>query len=79
MPDLQLSIHQKIEKDRIDQLYERSKTASLALLVTCTIYSLLLTKIFPLQSLLAWYFVLAVVLVGRVLLIRLYQADQGSH
>lgn len=70
-------IHQKIEKDRLDMLYERSKTASLAILLTCTVYSLLLSKIFPLQSLLAWYFVLVVVLIGRMLLIRLYQADQG--
>ena len=71
------SIDQKIEQDRIDKLYERSKTASLALLVTCSVYVVLLTKIFPWRSLLAWYFVLIVVLLGRMLLTRLYQADQG--
>ncbi|WP_459947636.1 sensor domain-containing protein [Desulfocastanea catecholica] len=77
MPDQRLSIRQKIEQDRIDKLYKRSKSASLALLVTCTVYLLFLTKIFPLRSLLSWYFVLIAVLVGRMLLIRLYQADQG--
>ena len=70
MSDQQLTIQQKIERDRIDRLYQRSKTASLALLVTCTVYLLLLTKIFPLQSLLAWYSVLVVVLLGRVLMIQ---------
>lgn len=72
------SINQKIEKDRLDRLYERSNTASLALFVTCSVYLLLLTKIFPLRPLLIWYFVVVVILLGRVLLSRRYQADQGQ-
>ena len=77
MTSQQLSIKQRIEKDRIDNLYERSKAASLTLLVISTIYVLLLTKIFHWQSLLAWYLILLCVLFGRWLMARLYVGDQG--
>lgn len=77
MSDQHPSIQQRIEKDRIDRLYQRSKTASLALLVTSTVYLLLLVKIYPWQSLLIWYSVLIAVLGGRMFLTRLYEADQG--
>lgn len=76
MRDRQYTIEQKIEKNRIDALYQRSKTASLALFITCTIYVLLLTKRFPWQSLLNWYLVLLLVLGGRIFLTRLYEKDQ---
>ena len=72
-----VTIKQRIEKDRIDNLYQRSKSASLTLLVCSTIYVLVLTKKFPWQPLLAWYLVLLSVLAGRLLIKRLYEADQG--
>jgi diguanylate cyclase (GGDEF)-like protein/PAS domain S-box-containing protein len=77
MSNQQPSIQQRIEKDRIDRLFQRSKTASLALLVTSTVYLLLLTKIYPWQPLLIWYLVLIAVLGVRIFLTRLYEADQG--
>ncbi len=77
MTDQQFSIEQRIEKDRIDNLYQRSKSASLTLLVCSTIYILVLTKRIPWQPLLAWYLVLLAVLVGRWLMVRFYETDQG--
>ena len=74
MSDQPLSIEQRIEKERIDQLYNRSKTAILTLLVASTIYALLLTKNFAWQDLLLWYLVLIVVLSVRWLFVRLYEA-----
>lgn len=71
----QPSIEQRVEKNRIDELYQRSKTASLALLVTCTVYVLLLAHKIPWKPLLIWYLVLLVVLGGRMLLTRFYKAD----
>ena len=78
MTDQQSSIEQKIEKDRIDNLFQRSKAASLALFICSTVYISVLTKKIPWQPLLAWYFVLLVVLIGRLLMVRFYEADQGS-
>lgn len=73
----QLSIEEKIKKDRVDLLYERSKAASLTLLVISTVYILLLTQKFAWQPLLAWYLVLIVVLLGRFLLARNYAKAQN--
>ena len=73
------SIEQLIEKDRIDNLYKRSKTASLTLIVINTIYVLLLTKKFDWQPLLAWYVVLITVLSCRLLTARFYDKDQGQR
>lgn len=78
MSEQQLNINQRIEKDRVDKIYHRSKTASLALLVTSTVYLLLLARIYPLKHLLIWYFVLLLVLGARLILTLLYEADQGQ-
>lgn len=77
MADQPDSIEQKIEKERIDILYQRSKTASLTLLVINTIYALFLTQKFDWQPLAIWYLVLIVVLFGRWGMDRLYFRDQG--
>ncbi len=79
MINSEFSINQRIEKDRIDNLYERSKTASLTLLVISTIYLLVLTKVFDWQPLLVWYLVLNAVLFGRWLMNHLYIEDQGRN
>ncbi|MFW2365830.1 MAG: putative bifunctional diguanylate cyclase/phosphodiesterase [Desulforhopalus sp.] len=75
-----LSIEQKIEKDRVDNLYRRSRTASLALLAMSSIYLLWLVKKFPWQPLLAWYLVLIAVLFSRWLMAKRYAKDKNqSH
>ncbi|MGB3211236.1 MAG: EAL domain-containing protein [Desulforhopalus sp.] len=71
----QLSIEERIEKNRIDELYRRSKMASLALLATCTVYTVLLANKFPWRPLLSWYLVLLAVLAGRMLITRLYETN----
>jgi diguanylate cyclase (GGDEF)-like protein/PAS domain S-box-containing protein len=73
----EFSIEQRIEKDRIDNLYKRSKTASLTLVVISAIYILVLTNRFDWQPLLEWYLVLIAVLLGRWLMARLYSRDQN--
>ena len=77
MTTQEFNIEQRIEKNRIDNLYKRSKTASLTLLGISTIYVLLLAQRFHWQRLLAWYLVLLAVLFGRWLMARLYTRDQG--
>lgn len=78
MTDQQISIEQRIENDRIDNLYKRSKTASLTLLVISTIYILLLTKRFDWQPLLIWYLILVAILLGRWLMARYYAENKGG-
>lgn len=80
MINQQLTVDQRIEKDRIDILYKRSKTASLTLLVISAIYIyiLLINKKFDWLPLLSWYLVLIVVLLGRWLMERFYVRDQGQ-
>lgn len=72
----QFNIEQKIRKDQIDALYERSKTASLGLLAIGTIYVALLYTKYHWQSLFSWYLVLLAVLAGRWLLFRFYVKAQ---
>ncbi len=72
MPDQHSSIEQKIEIERVDQLYKRSATTSLAIFIACTVYVVFLTKVFPLQDLLNWYIVLMVVILGRLALYKFY-------
>jgi len=69
------SIKEQIEMDRIDNLYRRSKTASLTLLVISIVYTLMLAQLFDWQKLLVWNLVLLVVLVGRWAKYRLYFSD----
>ena len=78
MTNQQPSIEQRIEKDRIDNLYQRSKTASLTLFVIGTIYALLLTQKFNWKPLLAWYMILIAILSGRWLMARQYNKDDNK-
>ena len=77
MAKQQTSIEERIIKDRIDNLYKRSKPACLTLFVTSTIYVIVLTRYFAWQPLLAWYLVLLAILAGRWLIANFYEADQG--
>ena len=76
MTDQKFSIEQRIERERLDNLYERSLTASLGLAVAIAIYALMLTQKFDWLHLFGWYLVLLVVLVGRWYLYHLYMKDQ---
>lgn len=80
MTNQQLTVDQRIEKDRIDILYKRSKAASLTLLVISAIYIyiLLINKKFDWLPLISWYLVLIAVLLGRWLMERFYVRDQGQ-
>lgn len=74
------SIEQRIEKDRVEQLYKRSAITSLAIFSASTIYLLFLAKVFPWQDLDTWYTILLSVLLGRLLLFRYYTKNQdGTH
>lgn len=76
MTDQKLSIEQRIEKERLDHLYERSLTASRGLAVAIAIYALTLIQKFDWQHLLGWYLLLLAVLGGRAYLYHLYRQDQ---
>lgn len=67
----QLTVEQRIEKDHIDILYKRSKTASLTLLVISTIYIyiLLINKKFDWLPLISWYLVLIAVAMTCILIL----------
>jgi len=72
-------IDKSIELDRIDSIYKRSNTASLALFACGTVYALLLTREFSWQPLLIWYFSLILILGSRFALARLYVQDRGRN
>lgn len=71
------SVDEQIEIDRIDNLYKRSKTASLTLLVISAVYVLMLAKEFDLQQLLIWFLILLVVLFFRLVMFRLYFSEEN--
>lgn len=77
MINKQPSIQERIEQVRIDELYKRSNTASITLLVISAMYAMLLSSKFSWQSLLVWYLVLVVVLSARWQLVRLYTGPQN--
>ncbi len=79
MIEQNLGIERRIEKERIDQLYNRSKSASLALFVGCSIYTLFLIQKFPWQPLMVWYGVFLSVLIGRWLLSRYYAKTKNNN
>jgi diguanylate cyclase (GGDEF)-like protein/PAS domain S-box-containing protein len=80
MTEKRSSIEQRIEVDRVEQLYKRSPNTTLAIFSASTIYLLFLSKIFPWQGLVYWYTVLLTVLLGRLLLYRYYLKSQnGKH
>jgi len=72
MTTQQFDIEKRIQDDRLDLLYRRSKSAILALFIVCTVYLLLLSGRYAWQFLLAWYAVFIAVLLGRWLLVRNY-------
>lgn len=72
MTSQQISVDEQIERDRIDNLYQRSKTASLTLLAISTVYAIALASIFSPRPLVIWYLVLLLVLFSRWLMFRLY-------
>jgi len=75
-----VSIDQRIEQNRVDELYRRSKSASLSLLISGSLYVLLLSWRFPWRPLLAWYLVFLSVLLGRWFLFRLYgNVNKNTH
>ena len=73
MDAIQFNIEEQIERSRIDQLYQRSKTASYALFSACTIYVIFLSLNFQWQQLLVWYVVLINVLGLRFIVAYLYE------
>jgi len=79
MSTQQVDTEKKIESDRLDILYKRSKTASLTLLAVSAIYVFLLAKKFDWKQLLLWYLFLIVVLAGRWLLAKYYYKESDSQ
>ncbi len=73
MPSQPLTLKEKIRFDRIDQLYQRSKTAILALLATGTLYIVLIISSYRSLTLLIWYVVFLLILVGRRLHVYAYE------
>lgn len=77
MTNQQISIEEKIERDRIDEMYKRSKTASISIFITGFVYILLLSQKFAWQPLLVWLLILTTILLGRCLLLRFYTEDHN--
>lgn len=77
MTSIQLDIEQRIKQDRLDLLYKNSYLAILTLLVVCTVYILLIANQYSRQSLLSWYAILLVVLLGRWILAQYYFRDKN--
>lgn len=72
-------IDANIEQERIDNLYRRSKTASITLLLISTVYVLLIAKSFPLAHLMTWYLVLVIVLAGRLVAAHWYESARNRR
>ena len=68
----QIGIEEQIEIDRVDNLYQRSKTASLTLLGISAVYTAVLASQFSFKALAVWYSLLLLVLLGRWVMFRLY-------
>ncbi|RUM38458.1 MAG: GGDEF domain-containing protein, partial [Desulfobulbus sp.] len=67
-----------IKKRQLEQLFLRSKSTILALLISCSIYILLLYQHNKNSYLIVWYLIFIVVLSGRWLLARHYKARQQT-
>lgn len=74
-----LSISERIAEDRLGQLYRRSKTTSLALLVACTVYVFFLSVQFNPRGLMLWYTILFLVVSFRLVLHGIYVKQRESH
>lgn len=72
MTTQQLDIEKRIQSDRLDLLYRRSKGAILVLFSVCTVYLSLLSVRYDWRPLIVWYAVFLAVLLGRWLLTRSY-------
>lgn len=73
MPLDQLSLEQKIQQDRLDHIYQRSKAAILALFAAGSLYTFLLYRATPKPSILLWYAVFLTVLLARLLHVYAYE------
>lgn len=72
-------IDQKVEKVRLDGLYQRSLVASLGFGAAYGVYSLFLTTQFDWKRVLAWYFVLLLVILVRWRMYHAYYRDQRNE
>lgn len=73
-----LTIKQRIRLDRIAQLYQRSKSAILALLATGTLYIVLIFKTYHSRSLIIWYALFLLILAGRGLHVYAYEKARNK-
>ncbi|MBW1645102.1 MAG: EAL domain-containing protein [Deltaproteobacteria bacterium] len=71
-------IEQRVLLYLVNTLYARTKSATLFLVITCAVYLALQAGQFPRQALLAWYAVLLLVLLGRLLLTRAYNRRRAT-
>ncbi len=78
MTNQQFDIEQRTQNDRLDLLFKRSKSAILVLFAICTVYLWLISGRYTRQSLIVWYAVLIVVLLGRWFLTLSY-AKAKTH
>jgi diguanylate cyclase (GGDEF)-like protein/PAS domain S-box-containing protein len=69
------SVEVSVQKERLDLLFNRSISASLTLAISSFIYIALFAKIFPWQSLSFWYLILAIILIFRMLLVKMYRGN----
>ena len=71
-------IDQKVEKVRLDSLYQRSLIASVGLGVAYGIYSVILTIQFDWRYIFAWFAAVLLILLARWRMYHAYKRDQGN-
>ncbi|NIA20010.1 MAG: PAS domain S-box protein, partial [Xanthomonadaceae bacterium] len=72
------NVEQHILKNRVDMLYDRSKSAMVSLLAISAVYIVLQSSQYEWQSLASWYATLVVVILGRWILTDRYTKKQHS-
>ncbi|RUM37360.1 MAG: GGDEF domain-containing protein, partial [Desulfobulbus sp.] len=78
MPLHPSSIEQKIQQDRLDHIYQRSKAAIIAIFSAGSIYTFLLYRINPQPAILLWYAAFLIVLLARLILVYGYQRSTNT-
>ena len=73
-----LSIEQKIQQERLDHLYQRSKAAILALFAAGSLYTFLLYRATPKSSIIIWYAVFLTVILARLLHVYSYEKSTNK-
>lgn len=68
----QEQIKQRIEIDRVDLLFDRTKVAMLTIFVVCTLYLWLISSLFSIRLICFWYAVFTVGIIGRLWLLEKY-------